>query len=217
MEKISYVFFVDFDGTITKTDVCETIIAKLAGPGWKEINKKWERKELSTLACAKETFKLFTRKDPEAFQEIVETVEVNEGFKAFVAYCQTKGYPIYILSDGYDYYIEYILNREGLTLPYYSNKLTFSADLEVATPHHSKDCGLCGVCKTALIQQLRKKAEKSIYIGDGSSDFCPAEKVDYVFAKKRLLNHCLSLGRQVYSFNNFKDILNQMQRLEEGQ
>ncbi|AKL95651.1 2-hydroxy-3-keto-5-methylthiopentenyl-1-phosphate phosphatase MtnX [Clostridium aceticum] len=217
MEKVNYAFFVDFDGTITKRDVCEAIIMQLADSGWEEINKKWETKELSTLECAKETFKLFTRKDPEAFREIADTIEIEEGFKDFVTYCQAKGYPVYILSDGYDYYIEYILNKEGFTLPYYANQLTFSTSIEVTAPYSSKHCNLCGVCKTNLMEQLKKSSEKSIYIGDGSSDFCPVEKADYVFAKKKLLDHCLTLGRQVYGFDNFNDILNQMQYLEEEQ
>lgn len=210
MEKEKLVFFVDFDGTITKRDVCEAIVTELASEGWIEINDKWENKQLSTLECARETFKLFKRKDPQAFKDIANTIEIDDEFHAFVAYCKNQGYPIYILSDGYDYYIDYILRREGLSLPYYANKLIFSSEIEIQAPYQSNHCDFCGVCKTELMLKLQKPFEKSIYIGDGSSDFCPAEKVNYVFAKKKLYDYCVSLGRQVDKFESFHDILQRL-------
>lgn len=207
MEKEKLAFFVDFDGTITKRDVCEAIVIELASDGWQEINRKWENKQLSTLECAGETFKLFKRKDAQAFKEIADTIAIDDGFLAFVDYCKQENHPIYILSDGYDYYIDYILKREGLSLPYYANKLIFSSEIEIESPYQSNNCNLCGVCKTELMLALQKPFEKSIYIGDGSSDFCPAKSADYVFAKKKLYDYCLSLERQVEKFESFHDIL----------
>ena len=37
------VFFVDFDGTITKVDVCAAMVEAFAGDGWREINDLWEK------------------------------------------------------------------------------------------------------------------------------------------------------------------------------
>lgn len=49
---MEYIFFVDFDGTITIKDTCEMLIERNEQPGLKEINELWERKELSTPECA---------------------------------------------------------------------------------------------------------------------------------------------------------------------
>ena len=53
------VFFLDFDGTITKIDTCFLMVNTFAGDGWKEIDEQWERKEITTEECASLTFKLF--------------------------------------------------------------------------------------------------------------------------------------------------------------
>jgi len=58
-------------------------------------------------------------------------------------------------------------------------------NLDIETPHHS-DCGTSGVCKSPLMEQLQIFGSKSIYIGDGFSDFCPSKKADMVFAKNIL-------------------------------
>ncbi|SES64052.1 Haloacid Dehalogenase superfamily, subfamily IB, phosphoserine phosphatase-like/2,3-diketo-5-methylthio-1-phosphopentane phosphatase [Natronincola peptidivorans] len=214
MEKIKPVFFVDFDGTITKQDVCETIVKKFAGEGWEDINKKWESKELSTIECARETFKLFTRTDEEAFKEVADTIQIDESFQTFVSFCRENDYNIYILSDGYDYYIQYILDRKGISLPFYANRLIFSSEIEVEAPYQAEDCQLCGVCKTALMRKLKKNYETAVYIGDGYSDFCPTKTADYVFAKNKLYDYCLSIERKVYLYESFQDILDQIHLIE---
>ncbi|MEW6621906.1 MAG: MtnX-like HAD-IB family phosphatase [Bacillota bacterium] len=215
MEKVNYVFFVDFDGTVTNMDACHAMVTNLAGEGWEEINKKWENKELSTVECARQTFKLFKRKDIEALNKIIDPITIDPTFKDLVSYCEKNQFPLYILSDGYDFYIKYLLAREGLNIPYYANRMIFNPDLDIETPYHSS-CGICGVCKSQLMEHLQNTGTKSIYIGDGYSDFCPSKKADFVFAKSTLYKHCLAAGKEVHEFRSFGDILKILQSLRIG-
>ncbi|MGI6604988.1 MAG: MtnX-like HAD-IB family phosphatase [Firmicutes bacterium] len=211
MAAVSYAFFVDFDGTITTSDVCYELVATFAGEGWREINTRWERKELSTLECARATFKLFRTKSPEDFAQLCERITLEEGFREFVAYCREKDFPVVILSDGYDYYIERLLKREGLELPYYANKLLFSPELDVEAPYQSDSCSSCGVCKLELLKKLHQPGQRIVYIGDSHSDFCPAQGADLVFAKTKLFQqYCLDAGKETRFFNNFFDILREI-------
>ena len=50
------IFFIDFDGTITKKDVCEAMVERFAADGWQEINLLWETRKISTEECANRTF-----------------------------------------------------------------------------------------------------------------------------------------------------------------
>lgn len=215
MEKISYVFFVDFDGTISNIDVCHALVTNLAADGWQEINSKWENKELSTVECARQTFKLFKSNDVNDINSIIEPVTIDFAFRDFIAYCKNNGFPVYILSDGYDYYIRYLLSRENLALKYYANKLILEPDIDIEAPYHSA-CGNCGVCKTQLMERLQVSGASNIYIGDGYSDFCPSNKADIVFAKNTLLKHCLAEGIKAYPFQNFADVLTTLQSLGIG-
>lgn len=208
MARVNFTVFVDFDGTISTSDVCEAMVKEFAGDGWQEINARWERKELSTRECAVETFKLFKTKNPDVFMELFKTMELDKYFREFIDFCYSRQYPVYVLSDGYDYYINYLLDREGLEhLPVYANCLTLVPDIQVETPFSSADCDLCGVCKKELMETLKESGSRSIYIGDGYSDFCPAERADLVFAKKNLYRHLREIGKPAHKFESFQDIV----------
>lgn len=213
MEKLSYAFFVDFDGTIAISDVCEKLVTTFSQDGWQKINEKWEKKELSTLECARQTFKLFKTNNPEDFLGLLEEVVIDPSFRDFLSYCQEHNFPIVILSDGYDYYIEHLLKREGLELPYYANKLLFTPKLDVEAPYSSSTCDLCGVCKLELLEKLQKPGEKTVYIGDGYSDFCPAQRADIVFAKTKLFEHCLEVGKEAHYYATFNDVLEKLKEI----
>lgn len=213
MEKTGYTFFVDFDGTIATIDVCEAIVKAFSQEGWQEINEKWEKKELSTLECARQTFKLFKTNAPQDIQSLVNNTIIDPSFSEFAAYCKKRGFPLVILSDGYDYYIEYLLKREGLELPYYANKLLFSPQMDLEAPYSSSSCDSCGVCKLELMQKLMNPSHQIVYIGDGYSDFCPAQSADIVFAKTTLYEHCLKIGKAACYFADFSDILNQIKSI----
>ncbi|MGI6513590.1 MAG: MtnX-like HAD-IB family phosphatase [Syntrophomonadaceae bacterium] len=210
MEEVDYIFFVDFDGTIATVDVCEKMVAAFAGDGWQEINEMWERKELSTLECARQTLKLFRTNDPADFFSLLNNVTIDPGFPLFLTYCRERNFPVVILSDGYSFYIEHLLRREGIELPYYANTMVFRPELDIEAPYISERCDLCGVCKLELMQKLAPAAEKTVYVGDGYSDFCPAQSADVVFGKARLYEHCLREGKTVFHFTDFADIVQQL-------
>lgn len=206
--EIKPVFFVDFDGTITENDVCYSMVKKFADKGWQEINDLWEYKEISTLECAQKTFDLFTTHDPRDFEKLFQGVSIDPYFKEFASYCQKSKFPIYILSDGYDFYIRQILLQEGLEhIPFYANHLKFESKVVAETPYCSNKCNLCGVCKTEIMEKLQKSDETAIYIGDGASDICSAKKAQVVFAKGKLLEYCLSMNIPALKFENFQDIM----------
>ncbi|NLT94902.1 MAG: MtnX-like HAD-IB family phosphatase [Clostridia bacterium] len=200
------IVFIDFDGTITKVDTCQAMVEKFARDGWQKINELWEEKKLSTRDCANLTFRLFDA-TLEDIEKLAETMEIDEYFPEFVAQCRQNNYPIYILSDGYDFIIEKILAKFNLQIPYYANKLIYDGCFQIECPHHNEDCRLCGTCKSGLMNRLRSNGEKTVYIGDGSSDTCPASKADIVFAKGSLYKYCQANDIKATYFNNFGDIL----------
>lgn len=203
MEKV---IFVDFDGTITKVDTCEAMVKAFAKEGWAEINKLWEEKKLSTKECATQTFQLF-HATLDDVAELMEKIEIDDYFVDFLSQCRKKNYQVYILSDGYDVVIESILKRYNIQVPYYANSLLYDGQFRIECPHHNQDCGICGTCKSSLMQQLCNSDQQTIYIGDGYSDTCPARKADIVFAKGSLYKYCTKNGIQAIYYNNFRDIL----------
>jgi len=200
------IFFIDFDGTITKVDTCAAMVEAFARDGWKEINQMWENKELSTQECANRTFELFDT-TPADIKKFIDSMEIDDYFIDFLNLCRSKDYKIYILSDGYDFNIQTILDKYNIDVPYYANQLVYTSVFKIQCPHINESCGNCGTCKTSLMYKLREKGSQTIYIGDGYSDTCPALNADLVFAKGTLYKFCTEKGLNVIQYDNFNDII----------
>ncbi len=199
-------FFVDFDGTITRQDTCRAMVMAFAREGWQELNDLWQKKELPTEECARQTLKLF-RATPTELTELMHGIEVDRYFLDFLQLCRSNNHPVYILSDGYDFMIEAILQRHCLDVPYYANKLIYKDGFDIVCPHLNVDCGQCGTCKKTLMETLASPGTQTIYIGDGYSDTCPASHADIVYAKGTLYQYCLQNGINAVEYRDFKDII----------
>ncbi|MBM7853964.1 2,3-diketo-5-methylthio-1-phosphopentane phosphatase [Desulfohalotomaculum tongense] len=206
---MSKTFFLDFDGTITKNDVVATMVIKFCRPGWEELNNQWERGELSTEDCANKTFALFDATMEDIYR-LLDTIELDNFFVDFVRVCKAGSYPIYILSDGYDILIQYILNRHGLSgLPVYANKLvTGSKGFSIACTYKNPHCQKCGTCKKNLLHHLKGQNTQTVYVGDGCSDTCVCHEADIVFAKGSLLRYCHKNNVKALAYTSFQDIIN---------
>jgi 2,3-diketo-5-methylthio-1-phosphopentane phosphatase len=200
------VLFVDFDGTITKEDTCAAMVEAFAGDGWREINDRWERKEISTEQCANMTFNLF-QADLNDLKRLLDTMEIDEYFMEFLAFCRKRNHLVYVLSDGYDFCIDAVFDKYDIEAPYYANKMVYDGGFKIECPGSNPSCGICGTCKTRLMEKLKGEGNTVIYIGDGYSDTCPATKADIVFAKKDLYRFCRDNGISVKYFDDFSDII----------
>ncbi len=206
-------FFIDFDGTISRQDVCSAMVTKFAKEGWKKINLQWEAGTLSTEECAGLTLELMDV-EPKQLDTFFEKMEIDTSFLEFVAWAEHQEYPITILSDGYDNYIDKILTRHGLNIPCFANHLEYEHGWKIKCLHRDKDCQKCGVCKKELMQELVQPGYISIYIGDGYSDICPAEYADVVFAKDNLARLCREKGIPFHQYDDFYDIRSKVQEIE---
>ena len=204
-------FFIDFDGTISREDICSTMVKTFAREGWEEINRLWEEGTLSTAECAGRTLELM-EVEPEELEAFFKKVDIDDHFLTFVKWTEQKEYPLYILSDGYDNYIKEVLLQHELNLPYYANHLEYAQGWRIKCLHLDKDCRKCGVCKTGLVEDLLKPGYISVYIGDGYSDICPAEYCSMVFAKDQLVGLCQEKEIPFYQYDNFADVQTMLEK-----
>jgi 2-hydroxy-3-keto-5-methylthiopentenyl-1-phosphate phosphatase len=73
----------------------------------------------------------------------------------------------------------------------------------------TKDCS-AGTCKCMVAKKLAKGLP-IILIGDGRSDFCLADKADYVLAKGGLATYCEKHRIPFTAINNFNDAIKCLQ------
>jgi 2-hydroxy-3-keto-5-methylthiopentenyl-1-phosphate phosphatase len=209
-EKKSIKIYIDFDGTITQTDIGEHMFLKFGDPKKSQsIINEWIARKINSKTVWIELCKTVKNFREAEFDNFLETIEIDPYFIEFVEYCKVKEFPIVILSDGLDYYIKKVskkFNFENLTL--FSNKLSFDEDnnLIPTFPFTDEECIECANCKRNHILNSSNEEDITIYIGDGYSDTCAAEHCDFIFAKRSLLKYCEKNRVPYYPFNTFEDV-----------
>ena len=207
MEKICILS--DFDGTITTKDGLYSFIEKYAQGDWEKIEQDWVEGKISSKECLIEEFKLVPNISEELIAQFTATLTIDETFVDFYNKILEKGIDFYIVSDGIDYFIERILKKYGLKdINTITNHGEFRGEFfELSFPNDNPNCiNNAGTCKCKVLKDLKEKYDKIIYIGDGASDFCIADKADILYAKTRLLNYCRDKGIDCIPYNTFEDI-----------
>jgi 2-hydroxy-3-keto-5-methylthiopentenyl-1-phosphate phosphatase len=189
------IVFLDFDGTITRRDATDAILATYADPQWLRIEEEWKAGRIGSRQCLTAQMALVnaTREEIDA---LLDDIEIDEGLVTLLATCATPRVPVHIVSDGFDYCIQRILSRPSLDLaPYLARVQIVSSHLE---PHGRRwDVGFgqpcvhgCGTCKVATMARLNTDGGLTVFVGDGLSDAHAAAVADLVFAKDGLATYC---------------------------
>lgn len=196
MARSKWTILCDFDGTITLEDVTDALLVKLGRAGWEGLEAQWRSGAIGSRTCMAGQVALLGG-DASDLDAVIDGIDIDPGFPAFVKAARAVGVQVVILSDGLDYAIERILASHGIDPPLQivANHLLRNQTqaLQLEFPHAHVDCR-SGNCKCACARRQQALGRSTLLIGDGQSDVCVAGRVDFVFAKDRLLEHCRSSG-----------------------
>lgn len=217
MTNKKFKIFLDFDGTITKKDVGEEIFRAFLDEGIvNTIVENLLSDKISARECWESLCKSVQSIEKNEFDNFIHSQEVDPSLHHLINFCNENGNPVYVLSDGFDYYIEKILQRENLGhLKYFSNKLTFTdgGKLIPSFPFYNADCRSSANCKRNHIMEQSGEEDYTVFIGDGISDKDAIQYVDFIFAKSDLLKYCEAQRITYFPFNNFDDVIFRLNEL----
>jgi 2-hydroxy-3-keto-5-methylthiopentenyl-1-phosphate phosphatase len=214
--------FCDFDGTITKNDVWVNSLGKFIKnqDRFLQLCKDFVDLKISSKQCINEELSLVEDFNFDIFNSYLDTEEIDEHFPNFLKYCKENNFDVIVLSEGLDYYINYILKKNNISLKLYSNKIICSnaegnISILAGFPFSDENCNWCGVSKRNVVISNTNETENeiSVFIGDGVSDGCASNYADIVFAKKNLASYCWKNNITYFEYSNFLDIENKIKKL----
>ncbi|MBP3820591.1 MtnX-like HAD-IB family phosphatase [bacterium] len=197
--------YCDFDGTITKEDSVNSFFEMYASPNWVDSEKLWVEGKISSKENAIIQVGLLKNISQKQLDDYIDAIEIDDYFLDFVSYVKLQNIKLTILSDGFDLFIQKVLERYNLVIPYYANKLIFKdGKFSIDFPYYNECCDKkAGMCKCQKV-----KENSFCYIGDGTSDLCIASKADFLFASKKLHKYCKDNNIKHSHFTSFRDIIN---------
>ena len=175
-----------FDGTISRQDVLDELVNRFSrNESWKLIEERWKAGLIGSEACLREEFSLLDVSDDDLYA-FVDQVEIDAGFIPLIELLRQNHVPFAILSDGIEKFIRRILSRHHAgDIEIRANRIARrNQQLQLVCPHRQEFClSAAAHCKCSSAKNLRIGQRKTVYIGDGRSDICPARQADVVFAK----------------------------------
>ena len=199
--------YCDFDGTITKEDSVNSFFEMYAPENWMDSEKLWIEGKISSKENAIIQVGLLNNVSQKQLEDYINAIEIDDYFLDFVDFVKSKNIKLTILSDGFDLFIQKILERYNLDIPYYANKLIYkNGNFSIEFPHYNENCNKkAGMCKCQKVKEKR-----FCYIGDGTSDLCIASKADVLFATKNLHKYCTKNLIKHYYFETFSSIIKEL-------
>ena len=202
--------FVDFDGTITDVDTFDALVRAVAGDAaWNAIDEPLLAGTITlreALARQAAIVRL-SRADTLAF--MIANAHVDPAFAPFVAAVRARGGEIRVVSSGIATVIHDALARANVEIEVIANDVDFAP---TGWTISFVDLSDNGHDKAAHVRAAKARGDRTVYIGDGISDFAAALEADERFAKKgrALEAYCRARGVPCESFESFDHIERQL-------
>jgi 2-hydroxy-3-keto-5-methylthiopentenyl-1-phosphate phosphatase len=199
---------VDFDGTVTKIDLLDTIASTFGDPVvYQEVDDGLDEGHMSLREVITREFRPVTKPLSEVVDWELENVELRPGFDRLVQLADERGWRLVIVSSGFHELIEPILEREGLDVELHANRVDPRPDGWIVDWRYDESCESCGEsCKRSIAERFADGGEL-VYIGDGYSDRCAAEASDAVFATRGLARYLEEQGVPFEPFDDFHQVV----------
>jgi 2-hydroxy-3-keto-5-methylthiopentenyl-1-phosphate phosphatase len=203
--------FCDFDGTFAVQDVGSTLARRHAGPRRAALWPRLERGELTPWEYNLELLDGLALPEAE-LEAFLRTVELDPGARELVDWCEQRGAPFRVLSDGFDRNLDRIQELQSVRFAYEANRLRYEHGawrIAAGSPDPSCSCGT-GVCKRAHIERFRARhpGVPMVHVGNGRvSDLCGAVVADRVFAKDTLAEELAARGVPFEPFETLRDVV----------
>jgi 2,3-diketo-5-methylthio-1-phosphopentane phosphatase len=214
---LDYRIFVDFDGTITESDVGYELFRKFTNAATEPFVDRYRKGEINALECLSSECEIWNKFAPQvsAIEKHLNSQRLRPGFGEFIDYLATRGQRPIILSEGFDFYIDRVLRCHNLeNLDRFTNLAEMNeGKLTPSFPYFDRGCGKCSNCKGYHIMRLRPPDACAIYIGDGHSDLHASRTADIVFARSHLAEAMTAEERPFFHYENFYDIVDHLEEI----
>ncbi len=181
----AWAVFVDFDGTITDLDTFDILVKRFAG------DDAWQRTEIGLddgSMTLRDVLQLQASYVRGTFAEVAailrSEIAIDPTFAAFVASARAREIPVTIVSSGIAPIIADRLAAIGLgDLPIIANEID---PAPTGWSIRFRDADGNGTDKAAIVRAAKAAGTRTIFFGDGRSDYAGALEADLTFAKAGL-------------------------------
>ncbi len=198
--------FVDYDGTITDVDTFDVLVRSAAGDeAWHQLERELRARRITLREALAREAAFVRLSRPEALALLESRARIDPTFAAFVRLAHAKGDWVGVVSAGIRSIIGPALERAGVDVPLFANDVDYD---DAGWRMTFIDDSALGHDKAARVRAAAAAGARTVYVGDGISDFEGALAADVRFAKtgRALERYCRERGLACTSFASFDEI-----------
>lgn len=204
----------DFDGTLTEEDVSFALLDAFAEGDWRKLYQQYRQSKMTVGVFNAKAFAMVKASRDELLRVAREGVKLREGLRNLVNYCQERGFRFLVVSNGLDFYVKEILEDVGLgNIEVYAARTEFSPDGLNVQYIGPEGRVLKKGFKEAYTKLFLKQGYQVACIGNGPSDFSPAELAQHVFARDALMDICKEKKLKCQPYEDLNDVVRGLEKL----
>jgi 2,3-diketo-5-methylthio-1-phosphopentane phosphatase len=202
--------FCDFDGTLTNKDTLAVLLDAYADSDWYSIEERALAGEIDERETLRAELALITAPDEDLERTLQTEICPAEGIDNLVSLVRENQWKMAVLSGGLIRFSKKLWEQWGYgDIPLFANDHTRDSggriEVIAATTPRIKDH--CNHCKRWHLEEAIRRGSKVVYIGDGLTDFCPAEVAHRRYAKGTLLDHLRKQNLEVIQFDDLTEVV----------
>lgn len=208
---------VDFDGTASVVDVTQQLLIAFGDPSWPDYDDALDSGEIGLREAIQAQDRMLDADRDTLVSFALAQGALDPTFAPFVRWCESNLLGVAIVSDGFAFYIEPILEAAGLGhVTVITNEQRWLNDrpdgLRFVNAHPS--CVGCGTCKMQAVLRYREGGPVA-FVGEGRTDRYGALYADITFAKLGLVEYCRADGVPFVPWNDFDDVRRTLETIAE--
>ena len=104
----------DFDDTAAVQNVAELLLEKFGAPDWMDVRQRFRNGHIDLKEYQEITFRTIQADRATMQAYVKEHANLRPYFRELWGFCQTNDFPMAVVSQGLDFYIQALLDKEGL-------------------------------------------------------------------------------------------------------
>jgi len=197
----------DFDDTAAEQNVAEILLNRFGNPDWKDVRQSFRDGYMDLKEYQEITFRNIEADTMQSY--VKEHANLRPYFRELWGYCRANGFPMAVVSQGLDFYIEALLEKEGVArVPVYAVETEFhNGSISFHYNHAYPGKESLGNSKGFVVESFQERGCHVFFAGDGRSDLEAARTADVIFAHSTLAKFCDDEGIAYQPFEDFAGML----------
>ncbi len=208
----------DFDDTAALQNVAELLLNRFGAPDWMDVRQRFRDGHINLKEYQEITFRDIQADRATMQAYVKEHANLRPYFRELWAFCQANDFPMAVVSQGLDFYIQALLDREGVgRVPIYAVNTEFqNGEISYQYEHNYPGKETDGNSKGFVVKSFQQLGCHVFFAGDGRSDLEAAQVADVVFAHSTLARFCDDEGIPYNNFQDFGEMLVLVQRFSKS-